>query len=143
MIDAAALLRAAGALAESSAALRRLAPDQAADFEHAADALRIIAAGLAGAPLMVPTTLPLPVPPPPQAPACRLPRLSRHMQVQLARTWFLDREAQFHGRPPPSEARDIEDARNALPGVSRAVIRKHRPIAWQVGRDKKPKSPRS
>ena len=83
------------------------------------------------------------VPPPSQASTSRPARLSKHKQVQLARTWFLNRQEQFEGKTPPSEARDIEDARDQIPGVSRAVIRKHRPIEWRVGRDKKPKSPNS
>lgn len=69
------------------------------------------------------------------------PRLARHRQAEIAQTWFLNRQEQFEGSAPPSESRDIEDARIAIPGVSRSMIRKYRPIEWRVGRGRKPNSP--
>lgn len=140
MIDPAGLLRAASALAESGAALRRLAPNAAADYDAAVTALKIVAANLQGWPLPSPPT---PAAKAPQVPACRPPRLSRHRQVEIITTWYFSRQEQFEGQAPPTEAQDVADARVEARGVSRAVIRRHRPVAWQVGRDKKPKSPKS
>jgi hypothetical protein len=77
---------------------------------------------------------------PPQAIAARL---SRYSQVQLATTWFLDREEQFYGKTPPTELQDVADARVQIPGVSRSVVRRFRPIAWRVGRGHRPKSPKT
>jgi hypothetical protein len=87
------------------------------------------------------TSLPAPTPPP--ASPERAPRLSRHKQVDAITAWFLSRQEQFKDRAPPSEARDIEDARRECPGVSRAVIRKQRPVEWKLGRGGKPKPPNS
>jgi hypothetical protein len=70
-------------------------------------------------------------------------RLSRHAQVQKAIAWFFDRREAFKGRRPPSEAQDLEDARIECPGVSRAAIRKHRPVEWKLARGERPKSPKT
>lgn len=88
------------------------------------------------------------LPPPAAAPAsvARKPRLSRHRQAQMAITWFFNRREAFLDKQPPSEAQDIKDACDlvtGIPGVSRDVIRKHRPVEWKLSRGKRPQSPNS
>ena len=141
MIGAASLLRAAEALAETAAAVRRLAPNAAADYDAAATALKIVAAGLQGLPLPSPPT---PAAKPPQVPACRPPRLSRHRQTEAARAWALTRLASWPAdRAPPSAVADWEAARIEIPGVARSIVRRQRPPEWQLGRGERPKSPKT
>jgi hypothetical protein len=118
--------RLADALDESWRVIARHDPEFATVQKYFAVAIR------QGAQLAHPSA-----PPEPPAPA----RLSRHKQAEIAQTWFLTRQEEFQGRTPPSEARDIQDARLAIPGVARSIIRKFRPIEWRVGRGRKPNSP--
>lgn len=113
------LRRVAAALAESGAALRRLAPQAAGEQAAVAALLNAIAAA---APLIDASPAPAPKP----------PRLSKNEQAGLARSWFLRREDRYHEQKPPSAAQDMRDARQEIPGVARAVIRRYRPVKWST-----------
>lgn len=120
-LDPAAIARVASALHESGAAIARLAPQAAAEQHGVASLLQLLATA---APLLA-TQAP-PAPPRPE-------RLSLHRQVDIACSWFLKRQERFAGLPPPSAARDTRDAAVEIPGVSRAVLRRNRPIDWRAG----------
>jgi hypothetical protein len=76
---------------------------------------------------------------PPESPAP--PQLSRHQQAELARGWFFNRQEYFAGKSPPTESQDVKDARTEIPGVSRAMVRKFRPVEWKLSRGRQLKSP--
>jgi hypothetical protein len=120
--------RLADALADSATVLAQYDPHFAAVQSWFATAL----AGHAAIAPMIPATVQSSPP----------PRMSRHAQVEAARRWYIEREADWPaGEAPPSGARDIADAKIALPFVARAVITRLRPPSWALKRGHRPQIP--
>ena len=142
MIDAAGLLRAASALTESGASLSRLAPTIGTDYAKAAAVLRVIAAGLHAMPLLAAATPPARAAKPTAAKAFT-PEQKRAASAR-ASAWTLDRLSAWPAdKPPPSAAEDWEAAKMAIPGVPRAIVRRFRPVEWQLRRGERPRSPKT
>ena len=122
--------------ARLAAILRENAPIHAAigDTAFAATCANVASAlELLTAFASLPALIAAPVPASPEPPT-KPPRLSRHRQVEIVRTWFLNRQEAYRDKTPPSEARDIEDARNEILGVSRDVdsqAQADRMAGWQ------------
>jgi hypothetical protein len=130
-LDPARLLRVAGALSESGAALRRLAPDAADDQQQVADMLVLLATALGA--LHVVTRSPAP---PAKAPRCRaITGAQRRALADRALAWVLDlQNAWPAGSDPPSgrallrAAQESEKAR----GIPRRILLAARPPEWTL-----------